>query len=293
MYKTIEAYLEALKQEMRASDPALLQDALSDAREHLTAALADARQANPGLDEVAVLQGIVASYGSPEETAGAYREVERRTSPALKQVRKPASLPARFLGVYTDPRTWGALLFMFISLITGIIYFTWAATGLSLSFGLIVLIIGVPFILLFLLSVQGVALFEGRLVEALLGVRMPRRPAFAEPGLKWGERLRALVTDKHTWRSLVYMVLQMPIGVFYFTINSTLLTLALGLAATPFLQLLAHQAVITFGDTPRYLPWWAVILFLPVGLLILTLHLQLVRAMGALHGRYAKWLLVS
>jgi hypothetical protein len=43
MFKTIDEYLEALKTEMQGSDPALLQDALSDAREHLSVAVAIAR----------------------------------------------------------------------------------------------------------------------------------------------------------------------------------------------------------------------------------------------------------
>ncbi len=179
MFNSIEEYLKALKTEMMGSDPALLQDALADASEHLSAALSIALESNPGQKEGDALIKIIEEYGTPEETASAYREVEKRTSSGLKQDIKKGSLIGRFLGVFVDPRTWGALLFTFITFITGIFYFTWAVTGVSLSLGLFVLIIGIPFAILFLLSVQGLALLEGRLVEALLGIRMPRRPAFA------------------------------------------------------------------------------------------------------------------
>src|SRR6202012_4696447 len=75
----------------------------------------------------------------------------------------------------SDPRTYGALLYMLLSLATGIFYFTWAVTGIALSFGLFILIIGIPFALMFIASVRVLSHVEGRIVEALPGVRMPRR----------------------------------------------------------------------------------------------------------------------
>ena len=297
MFKTIDEYLEALKTEMQGSDPALLQDALSDAREHLSAALSDARARNAEINEADALPAIVDNYGSPEETASAYREVEKRTSPVIKQNTKPRSLLGRFFGVYADPRTWGAMLFMFIAFITGLIYFTWAVTGASLSLGLMILIIGVPFAILFLFSVQGLALLEGRIVEALLGVRMPRRPAFALPGLKWGERLKALLTDWHTWRALIYLLLQLPLGLIYFTINICLLAFELSLMAVPIAQYYFKNAGITAGITlnghTTTLPLWSLIALQIGGFLLLSLNMHLARGIGWLHGRYAKWLLVS
>ena len=293
MYNTIEDYLEALKKEMQGSDAALTQDALADAREHLSLALDAASEKTPDVNEAAALKSIIEEYGTPDETASAYREIERRTSPSLKKGEKPNSFLGLVFGVYVDPRTWGSLLFMFIAFVTGIIYFTWAVTGLSLSVSFLILIIGVPFMILFLLSVQGLALLEGRLVEALLGVRMPRRPIFAQPGLKWLERLKALLTDKHTWLSLLYMVLQMPLGVLYFSLLVTLIVLSLLFMAAPFIQLIWNYPIISMGFERIFLPYWALILMAVGGFLTLTLTMHLARATGWLHGRYAKALLVS
>jgi hypothetical protein len=293
MFNTMEEYLEALKKEMRGSDAALLQDAQADAREHLSLALEAAREKTPDVSEADALKSIVEEYGTPEETASAYREIERRTSPSWKQVKKPDSFWGRLLGVYIDPRTWGSLLFMFISVITGIIYFIWAVTGLALSLSFFILIIGLPFAIFFLLSVQGLALLEGRLVEALLGERMPRRPLFAKPGLKWLERLKALVTDKHTWLFMLYMVLQMPLGILYFTVNITLIAAALSCIAAPFVQLFWNYPMISLSGQQYFLPYWAMILLPIGGFVLLTLNMHLVRTVGWLHGRYAKTMLVS
>ena len=293
MFNTIEEYLEALKTEMKGSDVALIQDASADAREHLSMALEAARENHPELSEPEALKSIVEGYGTPEETAAAYREIEKRTSPSLKQSKKPDSFWARVFGVYIDPRTWGSLLFVFITFVTGIIYFTWAVTGLSLSISFLILIIGIPFAILFLLSVQGLTLLEGRLVEALLDVRMPRRPLFAQPGLKWLERLKALVTDKRTWLSLLYMVLQLPLGVLYFSVATTLISISLAAMAAPFAQLIWKYPIVSTDTGRIFLPIWALILMVFGGFLVLTLTMHLLRGIGWLHARYAKALLVG
>jgi len=293
MFNTIDNYLEALKNEMQSCDTALTQDALADAREHLFLALEDARGKDPEINEVETLQSIIAEYGTPEETASAYREIERRTTPSFKQEKKTQSLIGRVFGVYTDPRTWGSILFMFISFITGIIYFTWVITGLSLSIPLMILIFGVPFAILFLLSVQGLGLLEGRLVEALLGVRMPRRRFFTQPGLKWLDRLKALVSDRHTWLSMLYMLLQLPLGILYFTLNVTVVSVSLALIASPVIQKFTNIAVINLDNGPVFLPYWGLLLMAFGGFCLLTVGMHLARAIGWLHGRYAKWMLVN
>ena len=293
MFNTIEDYLDALKKEMQGSDVALQQDAQTDAREHLSLALEAAREKAPTVSEAEALKPIIEEYGTPEETASAYQEIERRTSPSLKQASKPGSIWAKIFGVYIDPRTWGSLLFTFITFVTGIIYFVWVVTGASISVSFLILIVGVPIAILFLLSVQGLALLEGRLVEALLGERMPRRPLFAQPGLSWLGRLKALLTDKHTWISMLYMLLQMPLGIVYFTLNIVLITVALSFMAAPVVQIFWNIPVVSLETGRVLLPYWVLILMMISGFILLTLTMHLVRALGWLHGRYAKWMLVS
>ena len=70
----------------------------------------------------------------------------------------PKTGAGAFFGVFLDPRAYTSLFFMLLSLATGIIYFVFAVTGLSLSAGLAVLVIGVPFFLLFIaLTPRGIA----------------------------------------------------------------------------------------------------------------------------------------
>jgi len=295
MIKSVEEYLEALKAELKDGDSATVQDALADAEEHLRAALTSLREKQPEMPEEEALNQVIEQYGSPEETASAYREVERRTAPQLiLETPKNASPLGNFFSVYTDARAWGALLYMLIAFVTGIIYLTWAITGLSLSVSFSIFIFGLPFALLFLLSVQGLALLEGRLVEALLGVRMPRRPLFTEKGLKWLERLKRLVLDKHTWLSILYMIVQFIFGTIYFVLFVTVLSFSLSFIAIPILQEVFNTGAIMINDGVRYsFPVWSYPLWILGGILLWTAFMNLARGAGQLHGRMAKSMLVT
>jgi hypothetical protein len=105
MIKSTEEYLDQLKAELKGGDTATIQDALSDAEEHLRAALTSLKQDQPELPEEEALGQVVEQYGSPSETASAYMEVERRTVPQLGRERQNTeSAIIRFFGVYTRPR---------------------------------------------------------------------------------------------------------------------------------------------------------------------------------------------
>ena len=218
MLKTVEEYLVALKIELNGSDVATIQDALADAEDHLRTAVVNLRERQPDLEETDALQTVIEQYGSPGETAAAYIEVERRTYPGLTRTsqRKPRSILGRFFGIYTDSKAWGALLYMLISLVTGIVYFTWGTMGIALSVSFSLFIFGLPLAVFFLFSVRGFALLEGRIVEALLGVRMPRRPLFFPRNMKWFDRIKTQLLDRHSWQAILYLLLQLPLGVVYF-----------------------------------------------------------------------------
>jgi uncharacterized membrane protein len=294
MIKSVEEYLDMLKTELNGSDTATIQDALADAEEHLRAALSSLREKQPEMSEEETLNQVIEQYGSPEETASAYKEVERRTLPSLaRQISdQQDSVFKRFLGVYEDPKAWGALLYMLISLVTGVVYFTWVVTGLSLSLSLAIFIFGLLFAVFFIVSLRGLALLEGRIVEGLLGIRMPRRSLFFQKGTTWFDRLKTNLTDKHVWLTLVYLFLQMPLGVIYFTLIVTLFSLSIGLMAAPLVQSITDFPIISIGIMRYYLPSWAAPLCLLLGFLIWTLTMHLGRLIGQLHGRYAKTFLV-
>jgi uncharacterized membrane protein len=296
MIRSVEEYLDALKAELKDGDAATTQDALADAEEHLRVALASLREKQPELSEEEALNQVIEQYGSPEETASAYKEVERLTRPSLvRENQKQESMLVHFFAIYADPRAWGALLFMLIAFVTGIVYFTWAVTGLSLSVSLSIFIFGLPFLFFFLHSVRGLALLEGRLVEALLGVRMPRRLQFSSQNVKWMERLKMLITDKNNWKMLFYMFCQLPFGTLYFVLIVTLVSLSLSFMVSPIIEGFIRQGVVgvIIGDVRYFPPPYLYPLLVIFGFLLLTTSMHLFKWIGQLHGKYAKIFLVT
>lgn len=298
--RSIDDYLKQLRAALEGEDPALIQDALYDAEEYLRAEIAT----HPDKSEADVLEIIASTYGAPDEVAAAYRETELKVKAALAppvRARAPNPSPLqKFFGVYSDPRTYTSLFFMLLTLVTGVLYFTFAVTGLALSAGLSILIIGLPFFLLFIGMTRVISLGEGRLVEAISGERMPRRPV--HPGAPKGffARLLDMLKDQRTWTTLLYFLLMLPVGIVYFTVAVTGFCIGLALTAAPFLRIAAYFGAfpdLEVHDAPGMFAW----LTTPVGyvvcgvmgLLILTLVMHLARGVGRVHGRMAKALLVT
>jgi len=295
MITSVDEYLNQLKKNLEGCDSATVQDALSDAEEYLRNSLETIRQSGGGSNETDALAGIIEEFGSPEEFAADYRKIEARVHPAyVPKVSSSGknSFFNRFFGVFADPSAWSSLVYMLVSLITGILYFTWAMTGLSLSAGLLVLIISLPFIGLFLLSIQGIGLVEGRIVEALLGVRMPRRPVFVDANLGWWARFKMLVSSRHTWLTILYMILMLPLGVIYFSLFIILIALSLGLIAAPLAQLFIPFPIMTIGYSQYYVDPVLGLVSSLIGILIAIGTLNLARIIGRWHGGLAKTMLV-
>ena len=163
---------------------------------------------------------------------------------------------------------------------------------MSLSISLLVLIIGIPIAALFLLSVRGIALVEGRIVEALLGVRMPRRPLFSRKDIGWWQKIKGMITSRHTWTAIIYMIFQMPLGVIYFTVIVTLVSASLWGIALPITQFVFDIPIVQTNDYFYYLAGWLMPFTVIGGILLLTATMHLIKATGRLHGNLARVMLV-
>jgi uncharacterized membrane protein len=299
--RSIDEYLKQLRQAVQREDPALAQDALYDAEEYLRAEVA----AHPGKSEADVLELIASTYGAPEEVAAAYRDTEVKVKAALRnpaqRSRSTATQTARFFGVYLDPRTYTSLFYMLLALATGVVYFSFVVIGLSLSVGFGVLIIGIPFFLAFITVARVIALGEGRLLEAVTGERMPRRPVHPGPPAHWWDRIVGMLKDVRTWTTLAYLALMLPLGILYFTVALTSLIVVVAFLGAPLYWVAeqvgwvnAAQSNLSVGpDTPFWIAHQglaAVVLF-AMGIVIGTLLMHLVRATARAHARMAKFLL--
>ena len=303
--RSIDEYLKQLRLALGGQDAALIQDALYDAEEYLRAEVA----AHPDKSESDVLELIASTYGAPEEVAAAYRDTEAKVRAALKspgaKVTAKSTALARFFGVYLDPRAYSSLFFMLLTLATGIVYFTFVVAGLSLSAGFAILIIGVPFFLVFIGIARVIALGEGRLLEAITGERMPRRPLHPGPAASWWARILEMLKDLRTWTTLAYLLVMLPLGIIYFTVAVTGLAVSATFIGTPLLLLGRRLGWVHWDFTNDVTlfngvgsawsmehPVFSATLLFIAGLIILTLLMHLARALIRGHARLAKSLLV-
>jgi putative sensor protein/HAAS domain-containing protein len=298
---TIKRYLDELRKALAGSDPALVQDALYDAEDYLRSEMSE----NPGKSEAEIIAMVAGSYGSPDEVADIYRDTEAKVQTALRAPAPRWTTPwGKFFGVAADSRSYGALFYMLLAIVPGIFYFTCVAVGMSLSLGLSVLIIGIPVIILYFGIVRVLSLAEGRLVEAMLGVRMPRRPLYASRDGRLVTKIKGLFTDPRIWSTHLYFLLMLPLGIAYFTIFVTLIALVVSLVGLPaavwtglatgdvthdswsllHIQLLGVDASASSAE---------LLLCLVIGVLLMFGTLHLARGIGYLHGLLAKHLLVA
>lgn len=313
MASDIDTYLRELRSALGGADPALVQDALYDAEEHLHAELAaitERHRDQPG--EIAgEFAAVIERYGSPLEVAAAYTGNEEAPALGLRPTAtpafgvaptvgfQPAASPAkpglwrRFFGVVVDPSTYLALVYLLFSLVTGTVFFTIVVTGISLSAGLLVLVIGIPFALGFLAMVRALSLAEGRIVEKLLGTRMPRRSRTEPRGVGFWGRIRFWMKDRRTWTAMLYMILLLPLGTVYFSVSVTGLAGGLWLVAVPFVQAATGHSYVDINGADWYqFPVWSLPLMVIAGVLVIVLMLHLIRLIGRAHGGFAKAMLV-
>jgi hypothetical protein len=274
----------------------------------------------------------VAEYGTPEEVARAYVEAESgprgwRDAPAPAPApvaadassAAPGSSPASaapaarsglrdipVLGIWFDVRAWGALAYFgAVGFVLSLAYFVWAISVGALALGLLPLVIGIPLLVLLLGSARAICLFEGKVVEFFLCVRMPRR---VQPvaGTGNGEigfwaRIGCWLRDIRSWMSLGYLLGNFPVALVAFVVIVTLTSVGVALVSLPITSAMGLAAVNTGGDPDVHVimlgqellsdadgnivvPILPALLLGLIGLSLLTGTLWIARGLGVVYG---------
>jgi two-component system phosphate regulon sensor histidine kinase PhoR len=133
----------------------------------------------------------------------------------------------------TDSRAYLRILYLLLAFPLGILYFTVIVTGLSVGLGLAIVIVGFLVLILTLLIWLVFARIERELAIHLLGADI--RPMFApDPTSLWTwQRLLRTLGDPVTWKTLTYLLIEFPFGIFSFTVVVTLASISLSLVLYP------------------------------------------------------------
>jgi signal transduction histidine kinase len=155
--------------------------------------------------------------------------------------------PARFFGVARRGQTYRNLLYVLLALPLGLVYYLafTAAASLLLSIGLdfigllILLVIVVP------VGAWQFASMERVVAQALLRVEIaPMAPSLASDLSSW-ERIKAHVRNPVAWKSLVFLILRVPVGFVSLALMATIWLLSLLALAMPVAYLIATHLDVT------------------------------------------------
>ena len=131
MYRSLGDYLKELKYRMKNCDKAIVQDAVSDASEFITNYISNNREelsdSNPqDIDnkghlennDVDLLNRAIIEFGEADEIVENYRQIDNYLNREKSPIKKPDLRPwyTKFLMIITDPKAWGSLLYMVLSL---------------------------------------------------------------------------------------------------------------------------------------------------------------------------------
>jgi hypothetical protein len=120
----------------------------------------------------------------------------------------------------------------------------------ALSIGLSPIVIGIPLFVFLLGSARAICLFEGKVVELFLRVRMPRRtqPVEGVDHVGFWQRIWCWLRDVRSWMSLGYLLGNFPVSVVTFSVTFALTVTSLTLIAIPAVHLFGLPVGHVSGD---------------------------------------------
>jgi hypothetical protein len=188
------------------------------------------------------------------------------------------------------------LLYLLLSFPLGIFYFVFLTTGLSLGIGLMITLLGIPLLFGVLLMCRVFAIFERSKVKVMLGIDIPYYLDEKERGFL--EKIKFYLNDSSTWKSMAYLLIKFPLGIFSFVFLVTLTSASLSLIAVPIIYYLFEVGMIQgsfcYGPTTFCLfsnSYFGPIIVGIMGILFLFISLHILNGIAYVSGLLAKSLL--
>lgn len=136
-----------------------------------------------------------------------------------------------------NPKTYATILYLLLALPLGIIYFTVAITGLTLSIALTPVFVGIPMFFGMAKLLNGIVSFEQGLIRHILGLPVPPAAALnhpsAEVGSNWFMRMVKGFDGGLFIRNLMLVLLRFVTGIVFFAVMIVALALGIGFIALP------------------------------------------------------------
>ena len=198
---------------------------------------------------------------------------------------------ARLARDIVDPRTYGRIGYLLLALPLGVIEFCFLVTTISFGVGTAITLIGIPVLILTVYIWRWLAGLERQLIGLLTGIHIPSPYRAVRAGASWWDKLKATLADPATWKDLVFLLLQFPLGIASFVITTVVLGVAIGALWAPAYYWAIEDGIgvgLFHADTLI-----EALALMPLGALVLFLGVPALGALGRLYGMLASVLLGS
>jgi signal transduction histidine kinase len=192
---------------------------------------------------------------------------------------------------FAERRTYLTTLYLLLGLPLGVFWFTVLVTFASVGLGMLITLVGIPILVATLLLARWCGHTERLRARGLLGVEVADPVPLPRSGSNWWWRgLRQLVTDSLTWRSFLYGILLLPIGIIGFTVTVTFWATGLGGVTLPAWNWAVPGGAQIFGPN-QVDTWWELAAAVAGGVVVLLVTPWVVRGLGAAAGAIVRGLL--
>ena len=137
------------------------------------------------------------------------------------------------VGIYFDPYAWGSVVFLTFGFVFALVAFMWVMILGSLAIGLLPTLLGIPLLISLLGSARVISLFFGKVIEALVGIRMPRRAYRVDVSGVNGfwRRIWLWIKDIRGWLTTGFLIGNFPVALCFFCVIVSLLAASILLLA--------------------------------------------------------------
>lgn len=140
----------------------------------------------------------------------------------------------KYFEVVIRPQTYVNLVYLLLSFPLGILYFIFLITGVSLGLPLVFLLVGVAILAAVLAVSWQMASFERSLAISLLHIKIPPMATEADKPDTFWLRIRNMLFNPVTWKSLLFLLCKFPLGIINFVMAISIFALVLVMIAAPF-----------------------------------------------------------
>lgn len=127
------------------------------------------------------------------------------------------------------------LLYLLMSMPTGIIYFTFAVSAISLGAGLSITIVGIPIMAMTLICANKIVNYEKIVATKILNTNtnLPIEVKVKNKNDSMLKRMTEVIRGPENWKGIFYCIVKLPISIMHFTAVTCTLSLSLGITFQP------------------------------------------------------------